>query len=119
MPVALQHITGTALGVAVLLSIQGLGGVLVDALGLPIPGSVVGMLLLLGSLLAWGREPAFLGRAADLLLGHMALFFIPAGAGVVALGPVLAAHGWAAALMLFGGTWLILVLGALLFRRVS
>jgi holin-like protein len=56
----------------------------VRTLGVPIPGPVVGMVLLLIYLQVRRPGPAAgVVRAADLLLRHLQLLFIPAGAGVV------------------------------------
>ena len=72
-------------GFIVLLGCQLLGEFAVRALGVPIPGPVVGMVLLFVVLLI--RRPertAGVVRAADGLLRHLQLLFIPAGAGIVA-----------------------------------
>ena len=66
-----------------LLAFQLLGEVLVQLLGLPLPGAVAGMLLLLAGLLALGRVPQALERIAGGLLQHMMLLFIPAITGVM------------------------------------
>ncbi|MBS0293550.1 MAG: CidA/LrgA family protein [Proteobacteria bacterium] len=66
-----------------LLAFQLLGELLVRLLGLPLPGPLAGMLLLLAALLALGRVPQALERTAGGLLQHMMLLFIPAIAGVM------------------------------------
>ncbi|MCU1691045.1 MAG: hypothetical protein JWM64_136 [Frankiales bacterium] len=58
------------------------GEVLSDVLSLPLPGPVVGLVLLLGLLAVQGGAPRS-GQAADLLLRHLGLLFVPAGVGVV------------------------------------
>lgn len=50
---------------------------------LPIPGSVVGMVLLTVALRTEVVSPALVRDAAGLLLRHMGLLFVPAGAGVM------------------------------------
>lgn len=70
-------------GFAVLLTMQFLGELLSRWLTLPIPGSVVGMALLLTALAAGIVRVEWMQEAAELLLSHMALFFIPAGVGVM------------------------------------
>jgi holin-like protein len=50
---------------------------------LPIPGSVVGMVLLTVALRTGAVSPALVRDAAGLLLRHMGLLFVPAGAGVM------------------------------------
>lgn len=70
-------------GFAVLLTIQFLGELLSRWLAMPIPGNVVGMVLLLFLLAVGAVRVEWLEEAAELLLSHMALFFIPAGVGVM------------------------------------
>jgi putative effector of murein hydrolase LrgA (UPF0299 family) len=72
----------TLLGVAVLLALPVLGEGTARALGVPLPGALLGMLVLLGALVALGRVPRGLDAASAPLLRHMMLFFIPAVAGV-------------------------------------
>jgi putative effector of murein hydrolase LrgA (UPF0299 family) len=68
---------------AVLLVFQLVGEVLVQALSLPVPGPLIGMLLLFGSLVLRGELGPGLRRSADALLGHLMLLFIPAVTGVM------------------------------------
>jgi holin-like protein len=70
-------------GFALLLTMQFLGELLSRRLALPVPGSVVGMGLLLVFLAAGVVRVEWLEEAAELLLSHMALFFVPAGVGVM------------------------------------
>lgn len=69
---------------AVLLSFQLVGEVLARSLALPIPGPVIGMLLLLAVLLVRGATPPALHQTVTVLLGNLSLLFVPAGVGVVA-----------------------------------
>jgi holin-like protein len=71
-------------GVAVLYAFLRLGELLGDALGLPLPGSVLGMLLLWAALEARVVRLAWLRDGATTLLGLLGLLFVPAGAGFVA-----------------------------------
>jgi holin-like protein len=70
-------------GVALLLLMQFLGELLSTWLSLPIPGNVLGMGLLLVTLLLGWIKIEWLEEAADLFLSNMALFFVPAGVGVM------------------------------------
>jgi len=70
-------------GMALLLLMQLAGEALSRAGNLPIPGNVIGMGLLLAALLCGWVKPAWVEEAADLLLSHMAMFFVPAGVGVM------------------------------------
>lgn len=72
------------LGLLILLGCQLVGELLVVAVGAPVPGPVVGMLLLVTALLlSGGRVPKALRGVADGLLSHLALLFVPAGVGLM------------------------------------
>lgn len=59
------------------------GELLVAALGLPVPGPVAGMLILLTGLLAHGAVPENLAAVGDFILGNLSVLFVPAGVGVM------------------------------------
>jgi holin-like protein len=79
---------------AALLLCQLAGEVAARALGLPVPGPVLGLVLLFAALLPRGEAPEDLSRTADGLLGNLGLLFVPAGVGVVLHLPLLA-RDWA------------------------
>ncbi|WP_440996791.1 CidA/LrgA family protein [Arhodomonas sp. SL1] len=66
-----------------LLAFQLAGEVIARGLSLPLPGPVLGMLLLAGAVALRGAVPATLDRLATGLLEHLALLFIPAGVGIM------------------------------------
>jgi holin-like protein len=70
-------------GFAVLLVFQLLGELMVRAAGWPVPGNVAGMALLLIALMGGMVQQEWVSEAAELLLTHMALLFVPAGVGVL------------------------------------
>jgi putative effector of murein hydrolase LrgA (UPF0299 family) len=69
--------------IAALLVCQLAGEAVVRALSLPVPGPVVGMVLLFALLLVRAPLPALISETADGLLKHLSLLFVPAGVGVV------------------------------------
>lgn len=69
---------------AILLLFQCLGEGIVFLLGLPVPGPVAGMILLFCALLVWPALQARIETAANELLRHLSLLFVPAGVGIVA-----------------------------------
>ncbi|WP_166389469.1 CidA/LrgA family protein [Nocardioides ochotonae] len=72
-------------GLMWLLGCQLVGEVVVRLTDLPVPGPVVGMAVLLALLvLRRSGDDATVVRAADGLLRHLQLLFVPAGVGVVA-----------------------------------
>jgi len=68
---------------AILLVFQTLGEGLAYALSLPVPGPVIGMVLLFLYLLADPRAVARLAPAGLELLRHLSLLFVPAGVGIM------------------------------------
>ena len=68
---------------ALLLALQTLGEVLSYALGLPIPGPVIGMVMLLALLAARPALVTHLKGTTTTLLQHLSLLFVPAGVGVM------------------------------------
>jgi holin-like protein len=68
---------------AALLVCQLAGEVIVRVGGLPLPGPVLGMVLLFLLMLVGAPLPKTVGKASDGLLKHLSLLFVPAGVGVV------------------------------------
>lgn len=68
---------------AVLLVFQLIGEALVQWLRIPIPGPLVGMLLLFAALIARRGVPDSLRDTSNTLLQHLMLLFVPAVTGVV------------------------------------
>ncbi|HYW03296.1 MAG TPA: CidA/LrgA family protein [Gammaproteobacteria bacterium] len=78
-------------GAFTLLLVFQLGGMAVTRLtGAPVPGTVVGFLLLFLGLIAVGGPGRRLHRAASTLLDNLALLFVPVAVGVVNQLPLLA-----------------------------
>ncbi|MGY8635490.1 CidA/LrgA family protein [Bradyrhizobium sp. 14AA] len=114
--------------VTVILLCQVVGEVIVRSLGLPLPGPVLGLLLLLITLLvrdrlamiAWGPlRNNGVEDASKGLLNHLSLLFVPAGVGVVQKLELLAVHGVAIITILMLSVTLTLLATVLTFRLVS
>ncbi|MDX2102974.1 MAG: CidA/LrgA family protein [Alphaproteobacteria bacterium] len=71
----LAHIT-------ILLGCQLAGEAIVLLTDVPLPGPVIGMVLLFAGLVIRGRELGAFGDSARALLSHLSLLFVPAGVGV-------------------------------------
>lgn len=98
-------------GLAWLLLCQSAGEVLVRLLALPLPGPVVGMLILLLVLrLEAVRAPV--GAVADALLAHLSLLFVPVGVGVMTHLALIGQHGLRMAAALVLSTWIGLAVTA-------
>jgi len=98
---------------------QLLGELFVAALGLPIPGPVCGMALLLGGLLAYGSIPPALAATGAALLDNLSLLFIPAGVGVM-LHAKLLAHDWLPiSVALIASTSLAIAVAGMVMSRLT
>jgi len=117
---------------SLILLCQLIGEVIVRGLDLPMPGPVIGLILLLALLLARDRF-AMLARgplqgqsqgdgvesASRGLLAHLSLLFIPAGVGVVQKLDLLAEHGIAILLILVVSVVITLLVTAAAFLLAS
>jgi holin-like protein len=79
-------------GLTLLLLFQLCGELISRLFDLPIPGNVLGMGLLLLGLTTNIVDIKWLEEAAELLLSNMALFFVPAGVGVMVYSDLIAAE---------------------------
>jgi holin-like protein len=68
---------------SIILSIYFLGELIQKALGLPVPGNVLGMLILFFSLYTGVIKFNMIDKISDFLLENMAFFFLPAGASLI------------------------------------
>ena len=104
--------------ITLLLVFQLLGEVIVLALDLPVPGPVVGMLLLFVSLALRGGAAAPLRDTANGLLSHLSLLFVPAGVGVMVHFARLGDEWLPIAAALAGSTVITIAVTALVMRAL-
>ncbi len=102
-----------------ILAFQLAGEAISRTLDLPLPGPVVGLVLLLAAMRLRPGLAEWLRAAAQGVLAHLSLFFVPAGVGVIAHLSLLHDHGLALLLAILGSTVLALVAGALAFTLVA
>lgn len=92
------------------------GEALMRSTGWPIPGSVVGMLLLFLSLMAFKTQPKSIQQSAEFLLRHLALLFVPAGVGMIMLLDLITEEWLAMSLSLFISTMTSMIFTAKLMQ---
>lgn len=102
-----------------ILTCQLAGEMIVNALGLPIPGPVCGMALLLVGLLIKGETPAALDTTAGTLLSNLSLLFVPAGVGVILHLPLIGQEWLPISASLIGGTLITIAVTALIMNRLA
>jgi putative effector of murein hydrolase LrgA (UPF0299 family) len=104
---------------AALLVCQLGGEAIVRAASLPVPGPVVGMVLLFALMLARAPLPGAIGEAADGLLRHLSLLFVPAGVGVVQHLDLLGHEGFRLLAVVVLATVIALAVTALVFAGLA
>ena len=102
-----------------LLVYQLIGELLVYLTGLPVPGPVVGMLLLFVTLVARGAAPQWLRDTCQGLLAHLSLLFVPAGVGVLLHFQRLGAEWLPIAVALVASTVITIAVTALVMRALQ
>ena len=102
-------------GLALLLLFQVAGEGLARSAGSPIPGPVGGLVLLLPGL-QWARLRTPVAAAADLLLGHLSLLFVPVGVGVITHLALVSRYGVQLLLVIVLSTWIGMAVTALVLR---
>jgi holin-like protein len=104
-------------GLAVLLLCQSAGEALARLTHAPLPGPVLGLLLLWAALnVEVLRGPV--AAAADVLLAHLSLLFVPVGVGVVVHLDLIARFGVRMAVVVVLSTWVGLAVTALVLRAL-
>ena len=102
-------------GLAWLLALQSVGELLSRGFSLPLPGPVIGMVLLLLALhVPMVREPV--AACANFLLSHLSLLFVPVGVGVMTHLGLVGQFGGRMLLVIVLSTWIGLVVTALVLR---
>ena len=102
-------------GLALLLLMQSAGEALSHFLQLPVPGPVVGMVLLLLAL-RWAPVQQAIAPAAGFLLTHLSLLFVPVGVGVMTHLALLGTHGLGLVVVIVLSTWIGMAVTALVLR---
>ena len=104
-------------GLAWLLLCQSAGEAIARLGHLRLPGPVLGAALLM-LLLQWPRVRTAVGAAAELLLTHLSLLFVPVGVGVITHLGLLAQYGARILLAITLSTWIGLAVTAWVLRAL-
>lgn len=102
--------------IALLLSCQLAGEILRRVTGVPLPGAVIGLVLLIAWLALVRRERPVLGAVTGWLTAHLAIMFVPAAVGVIEQGPMLARYGVGLIAATLVSTVLTMIVTVLVFR---
>ena len=114
-----MHAVNMIRGLAILLIFQSIGEVVTKFIHGVLPGPVIGMILLLVFLVLRKNIAASVATAADGLLAHLAIFFIPAAVGVMLYIGTLRSAGAAWLLAILLSTVGAITVTALLLKWLS
>ena len=84
---------------------------------MPLPGPVIGLLLMLLAL-RWPAVQRRVGAAAEVLLTHLSLLFVPVGVGVMTHVGLITQFGARMLLVIVVSTWIGLAVTALAMRAL-
>lgn len=104
-------------GLAWLLLCQSAGEAVGRLAGIGLPGPVIGLLIMLAALNARVVREA-VSAAADVLLAHLSLLFVPVGVGVMVHIGLVAEYGVRLVAVLVVSTWAGLAATALVLRAL-
>jgi holin-like protein len=102
-----------------LLGFQLAGELAVRLTGVPVPGPVLGMVLLAMFFAVRGGVPDELQQVASVILRHLSLLFVPAGVGLMLHVERIEAEWLAIGAALLGSTVLSLIVTVLVFRAFA
>lgn len=102
-----------------LMAFQLAGNFIVKVLGIPFPGPLCGMGLLLLYLHVTGGPSAQLRATGDTLVDHLGLLFVPAGAAIVSYGALVANEGARIAIALVVSTVASILVGGAIAQAMA
>ncbi len=105
--------------IAALFVCQLLGELAVRLVDLPVPGPVVGLVLLLIWIARGVMVPREMSGTAHGLLAHLSLLFVPAGSGIILHLDTISRDGLAIGAALVGSTLLALAATAFTFHLIA
>ncbi len=105
-------------GFTILLVCQLVGDIAAHILNLPVPGPVLGMVLLLVGLLVRGQVPSGLDTVTTTVLSHLSLLFVPAGVGIVVVLPLVVQQWLPLTVAIIGSTLLAIAVGGVVAERL-
>lgn len=95
------------------------GEAFVAATGMPVPGPVMGMVLLFAGLAIRGSIPEDLDKVTGTLLANLSLLFVPAGTGIMVYLGLLAGDGIAVSVALIVSTVATIAVTGLIMQALT
>src|SRR5690625_1864802 len=95
-----------------------IGEWIADIFNLLIPGSVIGMILLLGLLFIRGVKLEWIEQGAGFMVRHLTFFFIPATVGIMQYYDVFAGKGFLLVIIVLISTILVMIVSGLMGQQI-
>jgi len=95
-----------------------IGEWIADIFNLLIPGSVIGMILLLGLLFIRGVKLEWIEQGAGFMVRHLTFFFIPATVGIMQYYDVFAGKGLLLVIIVLISTILVMIVSGLMGQQI-
>ena len=102
-----------------LILLQLIGEGIVQVSGLPVPGAIIGLVLLYAILVWRGEISDEMSRTSGFLLQNLGVLFVPAGVGVIAYLPMIATQWWSILLVLLVSVCATVAVTGLVVTRLS
>ncbi|MNJ39589.1 Holin-like protein CidA [compost metagenome] len=115
----LQKIAMSVLQVIVLFFISIAMNLLAELLHLPIPGSILGIIVIFALLKSKVIKLTWIEQGANLLLAELLLFFIPAAVGVMKYIPLLESDGVRILIVVISSTFIVMLSSGLIASRIT
>lgn len=97
------------LGMTILLGFDIIGIILHDALHVPLPANVLGLILFTASLFLKWIKLEWVEESAQFLLGHLMLFFTPVIIGIIVFLPYIGHHLFSIVVSLVATTFTVML----------
>lgn len=107
------------LGGFVIIMLFLMGGDLLSRAGVPLPGNVIGMMLLTSALALKLVKAEWVRPAAEFLVDNLSLLFVPAGVGVMAYFDIISRNWLPIAISVLLSTLLIVLVAGTLLDRLT
>ncbi len=115
----LRNITMSAVQVVLLFFISIAMNWLAELLHLPIPGSILGIIVIFALLKMNMIKLTWIEQGANLLLAELLLFFIPSAVGIMKYIPLLESDGLRILVVVISSTFIVMLSSGLIASRIT
>ncbi|WP_019635486.1 CidA/LrgA family protein [Paenibacillus fonticola] len=115
----LQKMTTSVVQVTILFFISIAMNRLAELLHLPVPGSILGIIVIFVLLKSKVIKLTWVEQGANLLLAELLLFFVPSAVGVMKYIPLLESDGVRILIVVIASTFIVMLSSGLIASRIT